>query len=434
MTYVLGIDLGACSTGAAILRPGSGEDPAPLGLGVHTPRAASALFLAADGRVLAGDAAESRGWECPERLARGFKARVGDSVPLAVGEALVPAEELYAALARWVVTTVEAREGAPAAAVALTHPRGWGGYRVSVARRALAEAGLAHALLLSEPEAAALHHAAGTPLDPGAMVAVCNLGGSVEATVLRRGAGTDRGAADFETLGRSGGPARDLGAELDEAVFAHVLDALGGPAGEPDTGDPRVASALAQVRRECATAKEALAGGAEATVKVVLPGARKQVRITPEEFEALAGNLLRGAADILGQALRSARVSVRDLAAVILTGGTAAIPLAARILAEEAPGAVAADADPASVTARGAALAAAGHLKAGVGTEAVVASVLRVHGTAVRPHPDDLGLLLPAPPTVEAGGVLYIPVPRTRQRIAAGTGMTAASGASRPGA
>ncbi|GAA3688590.1 hypothetical protein GCM10023081_27410 [Arthrobacter ginkgonis] len=429
MTYVLGIDIGACSTGAAIVRIGGGADAATLDLGSEAARAASALFLAEDGRVLAGDAAAAAGRGCPERLARGFKSRLGDSVPLAVGQTLVPPEELFAAMARWVVTTVEAREGAPAAAVALTHPRGWGGYRVSVARRALAETGLAHAFLLSEPEAAALHHSAGNPLDPGSIIAVCDLGGSVEATVLRRNVlgqnvlrqnkdtGADRDTAEFETLGfEAGGRADggDLGAGLDDVVFRRVLEAVGGPVEALNMDDPKAVSALWQVRRDCTAAKEALSRDADASVKVVLPGLREHVPLTRTEFETRAEHLLREAAGVLGRALQSADVAVEDLAAVILTGGSARIPLAERILAEEAGAGVVVDADPASVTARGAALAAAAHLRAGVGTQAVVASVLTVHGTAARPHPHDLGLLAPGAPTVEAGGILYIPVPRPR--------------------
>jgi len=433
VTYVLGIDIGTCSTGAAIVRIGGGADAttldaATLNLGAETARAASALFLAGDGRVLAGDAAAAAGRGCPERLARGFKSRMGDSVPLAVGDTLVPPEELFAAMARWVVTTVEAREGAPAAAVALTHPRGWGGYRVAVARRALAETGLAHAFLLSEPVAAALHHsalhpstlrrAAGSSLGPGSIVAVCDLGGSVEATVLRRNrdSGADGGQAQFETAAFevSGSPAGvDLGAALDDVVFARVLEAAGGPDAKAlDTGDPAVASALWQVRRECTAAKEALSADTRASITVALPGVRKQVELARADFEAGAEKLLREAADVLDRALRSADVAVGDLAAVILAGGSAPIPLAERIFAEKAGGSVIVDADPVSVTARGAAVAAAAHFRAGVGTQAVVASVLTVHGTAARPHPHDLGLLAPGAPTVEAGGILYIPLPR----------------------
>jgi molecular chaperone DnaK len=432
VTYVLGIDIGACSTRAAIVRPGGGADAATLELGADTgsdaARAASALFLAGDGRVLAGDAAEAAGRGCPERLAAGFKSRMGDSVPLAVGEALLPAEELFAAMARWVVTTVEAREGAAAAAVAISYPRGWGGYRVSVARRALAETGLAHALLLSEPETAALHfsalqYSAGNPVEPGSTLAVCDLGGSVEATVLRKAEHPDREKADFETLGRSAGG--DLGAELDDVVWARVLEALGGRVQALDTDDPTVASALSRVRRECTAAKEALSAAAQTSVSVVLPGVREQVPLTQAEFEAGAENPLREAVNVLGRALQAAGVAVEDLAAVILTGGSARIPLAARMLVAEAGGSVVADADPASVTARGAALAAAAHLKAGVGAEAVVASVLTVHGTAARTHPHDLGLLVPGSPTLEAGGVLYIPVPRPRTAAGAAAGTVA---------
>jgi molecular chaperone DnaK len=93
MTYVLGIDLGTTYTAAATARDGRAEVAA---LGYRATSVPSVVLLTADGRYLVGDAAERRAAHEPDRVARGFKRRVGDPTPLLLGGAPIAVDRCLA--------------------------------------------------------------------------------------------------------------------------------------------------------------------------------------------------------------------------------------------------------------------------------------------------------------------------------------------------
>jgi len=93
--YGLGVDLGTTYTAAAVRHNGHAE---VARLGSRRAEIPSVVFVRPDGRVLIGEAAERRGAEEPGRLAREFKRRVGDPVPLLVGGSPYPAHALMARL------------------------------------------------------------------------------------------------------------------------------------------------------------------------------------------------------------------------------------------------------------------------------------------------------------------------------------------------
>jgi len=203
MSYVLAIDVGTSFTAAALARPHQGPVPPPeiLPLGLHGSAVPSVLYYADDGRVLVGEPAERRGLDDPQRMVREFKRRIGDSVPLSVGDHWVAPEDVYASMARWVVDRAEEREGSSPSSILMTHPAAWGEHRTSLVLAALNVAGLEAVTLLSEPEAAALHYASQTRVEDGSVIAVYDLGGGTFDTAILRKAGV----GTFELLGAAGG-------------------------------------------------------------------------------------------------------------------------------------------------------------------------------------------------------------------------------------
>ena len=110
MSYRLGIDLGTTYTAAAVNRDGRVE---MASLGGRSDAIASVLLVRDDDSTLVGDAAEYRGASEPERLAREFKRRIGDTTPILLGGRPYSAESLTARLLRWVIAEVTKREGGP---------------------------------------------------------------------------------------------------------------------------------------------------------------------------------------------------------------------------------------------------------------------------------------------------------------------------------
>ena len=359
--YALGIDLGTTFTAAATWRDGRAT-VVPLGSrGGVIP---SVVLLGTDGEIVTGEAAARRAMTEPERVAREFKRRLGDTTPVMLGGTPYPAEALVARLLRTVFDDVTAREGQPPAAVCVTYPANWGEFKTEVLRQAVHLAGLDTALagpggrqpkvtLISEPEAAAVCYARQQRTAPGSVVAVYDLGGGTfDATVLRKT------ADDFELLGHPEGIEHLGGVDFDAAVFGHVVQALGPAFDELDEDDPAALAAVARLRRDCTEAKEALSADTSTTIAVMLPNAGTEIRLTRHELEQMIRPALADSVEALRRALTAAEVDVADLHSVLLVGGSSRIPLVGQLVAQELGRPVAVDAHPKHVVALGAAWAA----------------------------------------------------------------------------
>ena len=191
----------------------------------------------------------------PERVAREFKRRLGDSTPILVGSSPYSAEALMARLLRAVIQEVATREGEAADAIAVCHPANWGPYKIDLLRQGIRIANLPdNVTLLTEPEAAAISYATQQRIDPGQIVAVYDLGGGTfDAAVLRR---TQNG---FEILGQPEGIERLGGIDFDAAVFGHVSPQPGRRhratrrerSGRPERGGPPSSRTASRPRRHC---------------------------------------------------------------------------------------------------------------------------------------------------------------------------------------
>ncbi|UNK46308.1 Hsp70 family protein [Arthrobacter sulfonylureivorans] len=284
-------------------------------------------------------------------MVREFKRRIGDSVPIMVGDLFVTPESIFATVVRWVVDRTQEREGEAPESVVVSHPASWGDYKAGLIRDALAAVGLADVVLLSEPEAAALHYASQTRVPAGSLIAVYDFGGGTfDAAVLRKD-----DTSSFTLLGRPEGLERVGGADVDDLVFSHVAANLDGGLSGIDPSAPQTRLALERIRRECVEAKEALSADSEATIPVLLPHVQTGIRLVRTEFEGLVESLVRDTVGSLARALEAAEVAAADLTAVLLTGGSSRIPLVAQMLSAELGRPIAIDADPKASISLGAA-------------------------------------------------------------------------------
>nr|WP_246325745.1 Hsp70 family protein [Actinomycetospora corticicola] len=328
-----------------------------------------------DGVVRTGADAERRAALEPDRAVRDVSARLGDDVPLIVGDEPWAADDVAAEIVLAAVRRVAALEGGAARSLAVTHPAGWGAHRERTLRRALVRVGLGHAVLVAESRAAVLAAATFGGLRAGRVAAVYDLGGRrFRAAVIRRGArgvvavGTEGGTAapgttTTEVLADSGAPVRAGGTDVDGAVLAHVREELGEPLDEAIAAldDNASRHALAALQQSARRAKERLSTDTEASVRIAVGPLDTTVRITRADLEARITPLVAATVDAFAGTLEAADV-VPDQ--VVLVGGSARIPLVARLLAEELGRPVRPELDPVTVVAEGAALTAAGHANA----------------------------------------------------------------------
>src|SRR5690349_7823943 len=360
MGYQLGIDVGTTYTAAAVCRSAGRYwvEPEVVTLGTRAATVPSVLFMASDGGIVVGEAAERRALTDPARVVREFKRRIGDPTPIVVGGRSWAPEELSARLVRWVVDRVAEREGGPAAQIAVTHPAAWGSHKKDLLTAALAAQGL-RVTLLAEPQAAAFHYATQERVAPGSTIAVYDLGGGTfDAAVVRKADRSEAafGATGFGLLGRPEGLDRLGGIDFDDVVFDHVREGLPAAFSDLDDTDTGVLSAVARVRRECSEAKEALSADTDVSIPVLLPTGGGSVRLHRTEFESMIRPRVEETVDALRAAVRSAGCRPGELSAVLLVGGSSRIPLVAQLVSEGLARPVAVDTDPKNAIAKGAAL------------------------------------------------------------------------------
>ena len=367
-SYSLGVDLGTTFSAASIAR---GATAQPLQLGTDAAQIPSVVVVREDGEVVVGDAAERRAAGEPTRVAREFKRRLGDPVPMVIGGVTYPIETMMGHLLRHIVQRATEQEGEAPSVVVLTHPANYGEYKTGVLREAARLAGLdpARVQLLTEPEAAAISYTRQQQIAPGEIVAVYDLGGGTfDAALVRRT--RDR----FELIGDPQGMERLGGIDFDQAVMAHVDTVLAGAVSGADRADPQTLPAQARLRTECRRAKETLSTDTDATISVSVPGLQTDVRLTRGEFEAMVRPRINETAQALERAIRSAGVAPADISRVLLVGGSSRMPLVGELVQAATGRPVALDAHPKLAIATGAALFGAGGMPAtGVGGGAPVA-------------------------------------------------------------
>ncbi|GIE03190.1 hypothetical protein Adu01nite_45400 [Paractinoplanes durhamensis] len=336
--YGLGVDLGTTHTAAATNVDGVVETVRLGGRGAEMP---SLVFLRSDGEVLVGDTAQRRGEGEPTRLAREFKRRLGDPVPIMLGGTPMSAHALAARLLRHVIATVANGQGGPPSRIVLTHPANWGPYKRELLQQAAQLADLPQVTLRTEPEAAAVRYASTARVAVGETIAVYDLGGGTfDAAVLRKTAG------GFEVLGEPQGVEQLGGMDFDEAILEYVREQLGPNLAGMDLADPAVTEGLSRLRRECVEAKESLSFDTEAEIGVALPRLHTRVRIHRSEFESLISPALEDTIAAVHRALRSAAVDPAELRCVVLAGGSSRIPLVGSLVAESFGRPAAADEQP----------------------------------------------------------------------------------------
>ena len=409
--YALGVDLGTTFTAAAVWRDGRAEI---CSLGTHSAAIPSVVLARSDGSVLTGEAAARRAALEPDRVAREFKRRLGDSTPLLLGGSPYSAEALTARLLRAVLDLVTAREGGAPASICVSHPANWGPFKTDLLRQAVRLADVrVPVIYTTEPEAAAVSYARQERLAPGDTVAVYDLGGGTfDAAVLRRT------AAGFEILGQPEGIERLGGIDIDAAVFNHVLRSVGDALSALDEDDPASVGAVARLRSECTDAKEALSSDTDVAIPVMLPALTTEVRLTRAELENMVRPSLYDSIDSLKRAVRSAGVDPGELAAVLLVGGSSRMPLVAQLVGSELGRPVAVDAHPKHAIALGAAWLASGAtlpVDPDAGGVAVAAPAVPRPSSASPVSPST-----PAAPAAAGGG---------RSSLAAAAGAGAVAGA-----
>ncbi|NHU45412.1 Hsp70 family protein, partial [Rhodococcus sp. A14] len=349
MAAALGIGVGSVNTVAAVDTDGASvTDAADL----TVLSRASVLHLSPDRAPVLGDDTSE-----PDAVTvSDFANRVGDPVGILTDDgSTYSGEDLVATAVSCIVhQAASGRHGLPTTVVA--HPTVWPPYTVGVLADALEQAGVTGATLVSEAQAVMtwLERTRGTLGD--ALTVIYDLGGtSLDITLFRSDAhGTETGVLGKPVRSEDFG-----GAHFDHATMQYVLGNVAEEFGDIDPFAPDTVAALTRLRTRCTAAKEALSSDTEATIGIELPGISTDVRLVRSELEDLIRESLQESVTLVRESIHAAGLESSDVTQVVLTGGSAAIPLVAELLSAELRVPVVAAERPGHTAALGAALLAA---------------------------------------------------------------------------
>lgn len=335
MTLHVAVDFGTSSTCVAVSV--DGREPQVVVVDGGSPVMPSAVFAAVDGTLFVGQEAERQAAIDPARYEPNPKRRIDEGDLLLGNTVIGVADVVRAVLSRAVGEARRLAGGATADLLVLTHPADWGGVRTSVLRAA--GQGLATELVLvPEPVAAAVFHAASHSLPDGSALAVLDLGGgTVDVSVVRR---QDAGGADgdavagFRVLATHGDP-NFGGADIDQLLLDHVGGLL--PEADRDDWQRLMEGREMTDRRRRRTLRQDVRGAKETLSRhtytdVPMPPPLPDAHVTRGDLEKLIAGPLRRAAALTVETIAEAGLEPERLAAVFLVGGSSRIPLVARLV------------------------------------------------------------------------------------------------------
>lgn len=279
--------------------------------------------------------------------------------------------------------------------VAVTYPAHWESPAVEALGAALGEipewSGRARPILLIPDAAATLLAVRTNPGIPArGTVAVCDFGGSGTSITLMDADGDYRAVAPTVRH-------RDFSGDLIDQALLGVVVANMPTTGAFPTGTAAIGS-LSRLRTGCRIAKEQLSSSTATTLTNGLTGAQGEIRLARHELDDAIRPALTGFLARLDETL--ARNGIRDLVAVVSSGGGANLPAITTTLARHLRVAVATTPRPQLTAAVGAAL----RVARGVGdatsaASAVPAAPATATARAARPDRTATAPVPPAGPT-----------------------------------
>lgn len=210
----------------------------------------SSVCIKDDGKAAVGAAAERLKLLRPEHYCSGFKAQVGQTTPVILGDFEAAPHELVAEVLRALIAAAETALLAPPTSLILTVPAAWERTRRDYMLRAVAIAGFdrIEVQLLTEPEAAAQYAMKERPSGISTALVYDLGGGTFDCAVIRIS------GMECKVLGRPGGLPHVGGRTFDARILQYLgerypdqtAEVLSGSAAGPDLLRRRI-----QLRESC---------------------------------------------------------------------------------------------------------------------------------------------------------------------------------------
>ncbi len=320
MSKIIGIDLGTTNSCVAIMEGGEAVViPNPEGART-TP---SVVGFTKDGERLVGQTAKRQAVANANRTVASIKRHMGTDYRVKIDDKSYSPQEISAMVLTKLKQDAEAYIGEKVTQAVITVPAYFTDSQRQATKDAGKIAGLEVLRIINEPTAAALAYGLDKGDSKGQKVLIYDLGGGTfDVSILEIESGV------FEVLATSGDNMLG-GDDFDKKIMDYIVSDFKSKEGIDLTKD---AATMHRIKEAAEKAKIELSGMTKVTINIpyitMVDGVPKHVdmELTKAKFDSLTSDLVERTLIPLKKALSDAGLTSKDLAKIILVGGSTRIP------------------------------------------------------------------------------------------------------------
>ncbi len=322
MSKIIGIDLGTTNSCVAIME---GGEPTVITNTEGSRTTPSVVGFTKEGERLVGQVAKRQAVANPENTIRSIKSKMGENVKVSAGGKSYTPPEISAMILTKLKADAEKYLGETVTEAVITVPAYFNDSQRQATKDAGKIAGLDVKRIINEPTAAALAYG----LDKsgngdGQKILIYDLGGGTfDISVLEIADGV------FQVLA-TGGNTHLGGDNFDESIINYLVDEFKKSDGIDLSKDKM---AMQRLKEAAEKTKIELSTLTQSTVSLPFISAdatgpkHLEISITRAKFESMIEDYINETIDLTKKALKDAKLTVNDVAKIIMVGGSTRIPM-----------------------------------------------------------------------------------------------------------
>ena len=322
MSKIIGIDLGTTNSCVAIME---GGEPTVITNAEGSRTTPSVVGFTKDGERLVGQDAKSQAVANPENTIRSIKSKMGENVKVEAGGKSYTPPEISAMILSKLKADAEKYLGEKVTEAVITVPAYFNDSQRQATKDAGKIAGLDVKRIINEPTAAALAYGLDKVKDQdGQKILVYDLGGGTfDISVLEIADGV------FQVLA-TGGNTHLGGDNFDQKIMDYLVEEFKKSDGIDLSKDKL---AMQRLKEAAEKTKIELSSLTQSTVSLPFISAdatgpkHMEINITRAKFESMIEDYINETIELTKKALSDAKLTVNDIAKIIMVGGSTRIPM-----------------------------------------------------------------------------------------------------------
>ena len=322
MGKIIGIDLGTTNSCVAIME---GGEPTVITNAEGSRTTPSVVGFTKDGERLVGQVAKRQAVANPDNTIRSIKSKMGENVTVSAGGKSYTPPEISAMILSKLKADAEKYLGEPVTEAVITVPAYFNDSQRQATKDAGKIAGLDVKRIINEPTAASLAYGLDKVQDQnGQKILVYDLGGGTfDISVLEIADGV------FQVLA-TGGNTHLGGDNFDEVIMNYLVDEFKKSDGIDLSNDKM---AMQRLKEAAEKSKIELSSLTQSTISLPFISAdangpkHMEINLTRAKFESMIEDYIKETIDLTKKALADSKLTVNDIAKIIMVGGSTRIPL-----------------------------------------------------------------------------------------------------------